>query len=215
MHRFNQLFSEPLTQVKVEVSTINQRKRVGILGGSFNPVHYAHLMMIDQVHHQLGLDEVYLMPTNIPPHKEGKKTLDSKHRVAMLTSAVTDFPHIGIETIELERDQKSYTFDTMMELQKRHPEVDYFFIIGGDMVEDLPNWYHIEELQQMVQFVAVRRPGYEVQSDYPLIWVDIPQMDISSTTIRHNIATDCSVNFMLPTSVIDYIRKEGLYRDEV
>ncbi|MGX7030909.1 nicotinate-nucleotide adenylyltransferase [Vagococcus zengguangii] len=213
MHRINQLFSEPLTQVKVEVSPLEQRKRVGILGGSFNPVHNAHLMMIDQVHHQLGLDEVYLMPTNIPPHKEGKQTLDSKHRVAMLELAVAEFPHIGIETIELERHEKSYTFDTITALTKRHPDVDYFFIIGGDMVADLPNWYRIEELKQMVQFVAVRRPGYEVESDYPLIWVEVPQMDISSTTIRNNIATDCSVNFMLPLPVIDYIKKEGLYRD--
>ena len=215
MNRINQLFSEPLTEVKVEVSPIEQRKRVGILGGSFNPVHYAHLMMIDQVHHQLGLDEVYLMPTNIPPHKEGKQTLDSKHRVAMLELAVAEFSHIGIETIELERQEKSYTFDTIKELTIRHPDTDYYFIIGGDMVEDLTNWYRIDELNQMVQFVGVHRPGYEVESAYPLIWVEVPQMDISSTVIRQNVATDCSINFMLPLPVIKYIKEEGLYRHDL
>ena len=215
MPQINQLLTTPLTDLKVEVTSINQRKRVGILGGSFNPVHYAHLMMIDQVYHQLGLDEVYLMPTNIPPHKEGKQTLDSKHRIAMLELAVKSFPHIGIETIEFERAEKSYTFETIKKLKERHPEVDYYFIIGGDMVADLPNWYHIDELTQLLHFVAIKRPGYESESAYPLIWVEIPQMDISSTLIRQSIALDDSVNFMLPATVIDYIKKEGLYHDEV
>lgn len=206
--------SNQLASKGSELSTGN-KKRVGILGGSFNPVHYAHLMMIDQIYHQLDLDDVYMMPTNIPPHKEAKATIDSSYRVEMLKLATKEFPHIGVETIELRRTEKSYTYDTIVELQQLHPENEYYFIIGGDMVADLPNWYRIEELLTKVKFVAVKRPNYEVESNYPLIWVEIPQMAISSTLIRTNIKNKTSVNFMLPPAVIHYIQEEGLYQDDL
>lgn len=191
------------------------RKQVGILGGNFNPVHLTHLILAEQVGNSLGLDKVYLMPEFLPPHVDEKKTIDPVHRLAMLELAIEGNPLLAIETSELERQGKSYTYDTMKELTRQHPDTDYYFIIGGDMVEYLPKWHEIDALMNLVQFVAVRRPGYPVESPYPVIWVDVPLMDLSSTMIRKKISEGSSVRYYLPENVLHYIQEKGLYLDEV
>lgn len=206
-----QMMTSTLTEVSIEISPVIKRKQVGLLGGNFNPVHYAHLMMIDQVYHQLDLDEVFLMPTNQPPHKVKKMTIDSHHRLEMLKRATENYQNIGIEPIELQHENKSYTYDTMKRLTEKNPETDYYFIIGGDMVKDLPNWYKIDQLLSLVQFVGIERPDFPKESPYPIIWVDVPQSTVSSSLIRKRVKAGCSVNFMLPPSVLSYIQKEGLY----
>lgn len=200
--------------VEEEPFLFQKRKQVGILGGNFNPVHLAHLVMADQVQQQLGLDKVYLMPTFLPPHVDEKETIAAEHRLAMLERAIEDNSKLAIETIELERGGKSYTYDTMKALTQNNPNTDYYFIIGGDMVEYLPKWYKIEELQTLVQFVGINRPHYSPITPYPIIWVDVPEMDISSTKLRERIKNGCSVRYLIPDSVIDYIEKKGLYRDD-
>lgn len=191
----------------------NQRKKVGILGGTFNPVHHAHLLVADQVYHQLALDHIYLMPSYLPPHVDHKETIASSDRLAMLQLAVEANPCLAIETCELERQGKSYTYDTIKWLKEQHPDTDYFFIIGGDMVEYLPKWYKIDELVEMVQFVGIRRPNYSHQTDYSVIWLDVPELDISSSMIRKKVQEGCSIRYLLPENVIDYIYKKGLYLD--
>ncbi|MBP2098274.1 nicotinate-nucleotide adenylyltransferase [Enterococcus rivorum] len=202
------------TIVEEELELYQKRKQVGILGGNFNPVHLAHLVIADQVQQQLGLDEVYLMPSNCPPHVDEKKTIDSEHRLAMLELATEDNAQLSVEPIELSREGKSYTYDTMKALTQNNPDTDYYFIIGGDMVEYLPKWYKIDELITLVQFVGIRRPNYGVITPYPIMWVDVPQMDISSSLIRKNIKNGCSTRYLLPDSVIKYIHEKGLYLDE-
>ncbi|MEI5993305.1 nicotinate-nucleotide adenylyltransferase [Candidatus Enterococcus mansonii] len=201
-------------QVIVEEAKLFQkRKQVGILGGNFNPVHLAHLVMADQVQQQLGLDKVYLMPTYLPPHVDEKKTIDSEHRLAMLELAIADNRHLAVEPIELLRKGKSYTYDTMKTLTQNNPDTDYYFIIGGDMVEYLPKWYKIDELLTLTSFVGIRRPNYGTITPYPIIWVDVPQMDISSTMIRQKVKNGCSTRYLLPDSVIHYIEEKELYVD--
>lgn len=203
-------------QVIVEEAKLFQkRKQVGILGGNFNPVHLAHLVMADQVQQQLGLDKVYLMPTYLPPHADEKKTIASTHRLAMLKLAIADNKNLDVEPIELLRKGKSYTYDTMKALTQNNPDTDYYFIIGGDMVEYLPKWYKIDELLTLTSFVGIRRPNYTAVSPYPIIWVDVPQMDISSTLIREKVKNGCSVRYLLPDSVIHYIQEKELYLDEI
>ena len=147
----------PFTKVQLEEEIKDTgRKQVGILGGNFNPVHNAHLVVADQVRQQLGLDEVLLMP--------------------------------------------------------EYPDTDYYFIIGADMVEYLPKWHRIDELIEMVQFVGVQRPKYKAGTSYPVIWVDVPLMDISSSAVRAYIKKDRTPNFMVPQSVLAYIKKAGLYK---
>ncbi|CAM4132028.1 nicotinate-nicotinamide nucleotide adenylyltransferase [Streptococcus penaeicida] len=203
----------PFTKVELEVEEKDSnRKQVGILGGNFNPIHNAHLVVADQVRQQLGLDQVLLMPEFKPPHVDTKETIDEKHRLKMVELAIENVQGLAIETIELERKGISYTYDTMALLQEQNPEVDYYFIIGADMVNYLPKWHRIDELVEMVQFVGVQRPKYKAGTSYPVIWVDVPLMDISSSMIRDFIKKDRKPNYLMPQSVLDYIEKEGLYK---
>lgn len=203
-----------LTATKSAPQKKQNRKQVGILGGNFNPVHQTHLVIADQVFHQLGLDAVYLMPSYESPHVDPKKTIDAAHRLNMLELATHNNPHLSIEKEEIMRGGKSYTYETIKRLVEKNPNVDYYFIIGGDMVEYLPTWYKIDQLMQLVQFVGIKRPQYAQTSDYPIIWVDVPLMDISSTLIREKIQAGCSVRYLLPDNVIQYIAEKRLYLDE-
>ncbi|WP_437184420.1 nicotinate-nucleotide adenylyltransferase [Vagococcus intermedius] len=209
--------SETLNRTQIvartELKETSKRQQVGILGGNFNPVHHAHLIVADQVYHQLGLDKIYLMPTYEPPHIDHKTTISSELRLDMLELALASDDYLEIETLEINRAGKSYTYETMKTLTELNPDVDYYFIIGGDMVEYLPKWYEIEKLMSLVQLVGVRRPNYPITSEYPLIWVDVPLMDISSSLIRAKVAKGDSVNYLLPRDVINYIEMKGLYRD--
>jgi len=203
----------PFTKVELEPEIKNKkRKQVGILGGNFNPVHNAHLVVADQVRQQLGLDKVLLMPEYKPPHVDAKGTIAEHHRLKMLELAIEGIEGLEIETIELERKGISYTYDTMILLNERDPDTDYYFIIGADMVDYLPKWHRIDELVEIVQFVGVQRPRYKAGTSYPVIWVDVPLMDISSSMVRDFVAKGRTPNFMLPKPVLDYIKKEGLYQ---
>ena len=203
----------PFTKVELEPEIKNKkRKQVGILGGNFNPVHNAHLVVADQVRQQLGLDKVLLMPEYLPPHVDAKGTIAEHHRLKMLELAIEGIEGLEIETIELERKGISYTYDTMLLLNERDPDTDYYFIIGADMVDYLPNWHRIDELVEIVQFVGVQRPRYKAGTSYPVIWVDVPLMDISSSMVRDFVAKGRTPNFMLQKPVLDYIKKEGLYQ---
>lgn len=203
----------PFTKVELEVKEKDKnRKQIGILGGNFNPIHNAHLIVADQVRQQLGLDKVFLMPEYLPPHVDTKSTIDEKHRLEMVKRAIDSAEGLDVETLELERKGVSYTYDTMKLLIEKNPDVDYYFIIGADMVDYLPKWHKIDELVKMVQFVGVQRPKYKAGTSYPLIWVDVPLMDISSSMIRQFIKSKRQPNYLLPKAVLEYINKEGLYK---
>lgn len=209
----NCLKAKFITEVEslIQVQTTQPRKQVGILGGNFNPVHNQHLLIADQVGTALNLEKVYLMPEYLPPHVDEKDTIEAEHRLNMLKLAIADNPLFDIEQAELQRKGKSYTYDTMKALIAQNPDTDYYFIIGGDMVEYLPKWYKIDELVEMVQFVGVKRPGYTIDTPYPIIWLDAPMMDLSSSLIRKKIAQGCSIRYLVPEAVRNYILEKGLY----
>lgn len=187
--------------------------RIGILGGNFNPVHNAHLFIADQVQQRLKLDEVQLMPENEPPHVDVKETITPKHRVDMLALALDKYPNLSINLSEIERGGKSFTYDTMVQLTKDHPENEYFFIIGGDMVDYLDKWYKIDELMKLVSFVAVRRDqSCLLEPKYPVQIIDLPILSTSSSYIRDCIATGITPNFLLPAEVLAYINQHGIYQ---
>ncbi|GMG69017.1 nicotinate-nucleotide adenylyltransferase [Tetragenococcus halophilus] len=210
-----QVMSNVQTFVEVKEQRNSKKKQVGILGGNFNPVHIAHLITADQVGRSLGLEKVYLMPSNEPPHVDPKETIDVSDRLKMLELAIADNPLLDIEKSEINRQGKSYTYETMKILTEKYPDTDFYFIIGGDMVAYLPKWYKVDELMQLVQFVGVKRPNYPTETSYPMIWIDVPDMNISSTDLRKKIAQGCSVNYLLPENVLHYIQEKGLYLDEI
>lgn len=201
------------TKVVEQLAATVGEKRIGIMGGTFNPPHLGHLVMADQVLTQLGLDRILFMPDATPPHVDHKLTIAAEDRVRMVADSIATNRNFGIELSEVQRGGVSYTYDTMLALKQRHPEVDYYFIIGGDMVAYLPKWYRIDELVKLVQFVGVKRTAYPVQTPYPVIWVDAPVLDISSTMIRNRVRQGQSIRYLVADPVADFIRKRGLYRD--
>ncbi|EEI18717.1 nicotinate-nucleotide adenylyltransferase [Lentilactobacillus hilgardii] len=199
------------TLPKTKVVTQGKRKRVGILGGTFNPIHNGHLIIAEQVRDQLGLDRVYFMPDANPPHVDPKFAIDAKDRVAMVNLAITGNSKFAIEMTEIFRGGVSYSYDTMLDLTRRHPENQYYFIIGGDMVNYLSKWHRIDDLVKLVSFVGVKRDGYTPSSKYPIIWVDVPYIDISSTLIRSKIRQHQSIRYLAPDAVLKYIKENQLY----
>lgn len=210
---FRKKVNNPTVAVLSQVEYSAPRHRVGIMGGTFNPVHNGHLMIAEQVRSQLDLDKVVFVPDNEPPHVDRKTAIAGTDRLAMLRRAVADHPQFAVSDMELVRGGRSYTIDTIRELRQRHPENDYYFIIGGDMVAYLPKWYQIDELVKLVTFVGVVRPGYERTSAYPITWVDVPEFAVSSTLIRRLVKTGGSIKYLVPESVREYIEEKGLYRE--
>lgn len=194
---------------------INKKgKRIGIMGGTFNPPHIGHLMIADQVMNQLGLDKIIFIPDANPPHVDHKTTIAAKDRVEMVRRAIIDHPNFELGLTEVERGGLSYTYDTVKQLKIAHPENQYYWIIGGDMVNYLPKWHNIDQLAKMVQFVGVCRRGYEKISQYPVIWVNMPAIDVSSTWVRKTIANHGSVRYYVPKLVLQYIAEKGLYTND-
>jgi len=185
-------------------------KKVGILGGTFDPPHIGHLMIAEEVYDQLKLEEVWFIPSYEPPHKE-KAGTDVRDRIAMVEAAIEDNDHFALSTIEVDRPGKSYTFDTIKLLNEKYKDVMFYFIIGADMVEYLPKWYRIEELIELIQFVGVKRPAYNVKTDYPVCEINIPVMEISSTMIRKRIKKRQTIKYFVPPKVLQVIKEQRLY----
>ena len=186
-------------------------KKIGILGGTFNPPHIGHLIVANEVKQSLGLDEVRLMPTAVPPHKTAPGYATAEQRLQMVELAVMAIDGLTVSAFEVERGGVSYTFDTMKQLTQIEPEIEFYFIIGGDMIDLLPEWHRIEELVTLVNFVGVGRPGTIGTTKYPIIMVDIPQIELSSTLIRQRFSENGVVQLLIPPAVEAFIRKEGLY----
>lgn len=186
-------------------------RRIGLFGGTFNPPHMAHLLMANEVAEKLQLDEVRFMPNAVPPHKLKQGDATAQQRLEMTRRAIADNAKFVLEPFEIERGGVSYSYETMLQLTKREPDVQFYFIIGGDSIDELHTWYQIDELVKLVRFVGVGRPGYLSESVYDVERVEAPLMDLSSTLIRDRLKNKTTVTYLLPEAVEQYIREEGLY----
>lgn len=186
-------------------------KKIGLLGGTFNPPHNGHLMMAQVALKALQLDEIRFMPNAVPPHKAQNMAATDAQRVAMVQAMIAPYTNFTLEPYEITKGGISYSYATMRVLCAREPEVQFYFIIGGDMIASLDTWQNIDELLTMVKFVGLRRPGTVAQTPYPIILLDAPEMAISSTAIRQAIASEEPVAQWLPEAVQQVITKEGLY----
>lgn len=187
------------------------KKKIGLLGGTFNPPHIGHLIIAEQVLEKVGLDEIRFLPNRVPPHKERDETVSADQRLRMLEGAIKGNPKFGVEQIELEREGTSYTYDTIKALTERDPENDYSFIIGGDMIEYLPKWHKVEELIEMVEFIGVNRPSYRHETPYKLHYVEVPDMAVSSSFIRDSVRKKQSIRYLVTDEVYRIIEEENLY----
>lgn len=199
------------TEVELDQQINPERKRIGLYGGTFNPIHISHLIVADQVYTALGLDEVWFIPDEVPPHVDSKTAINADLRVEMVEAAIADNPHFRVELAEVERGGVSYTYDTITFLKEKYPIYDFYFIVGADMVADLPTWHRIDELAKLVMFVGVQRPGFIVDSKYSVLWVDSPLLDISSTDIRNRVKSGLSIRYLVPAAVETIIKEHHLY----
>lgn len=186
-------------------------RKIGILGGTYNPPHIGHLIIANEVKNALGLDEVRLMPTALPPHKNADATISPVARLEMVKIAVKATEGLVASSFEIDRGGVSYTVDTMRQLTKEEPDAQFYFIIGGDMIDQLHKWYKIEELLELVSFIGVNRPGWKSETAFPITLVDIPEIDLSSTLLRERFKNGNTVKFLIPPEVEAYIVEEGLY----
>ncbi|MBP0723754.1 nicotinate-nucleotide adenylyltransferase [Bacillus sp. RG28] len=190
---------------------MKMKRRIGIIGGTFDPPHNGHLLMANEVYHTFSLDEVWFMPNNIPPHKQNNPFQSSIHRKNMVKLAIEGLDYFKLCEYEIEHNGPSYTYKTMLDLTTKFPDVDFYFIIGGDMVEYLPKWREIDELVKLVKFIGCTRPGYTLETPYDIEKLTIPEFAVSSTLIRERLKSGGTTRFLLPDSVRRYLEENHLY----
>jgi nicotinate-nucleotide adenylyltransferase len=189
-------------------------RRIGIYGGTFNPIHNAHLLVAQTALESLNLDQVIFIPAGIPPLKGTHQLVSGEQRLAMVQLAIADNPNFLLDDFEVRRgDQKSFTIDTVRFLRSRHSDaVELFLILGDDCVSKLHHWKGIDELQRLVHFVCVNRLHIAAPANTPpLTKITMPTLPISSTQLRERIAAGQSVCNLTPAVVADYIERHGLY----
>lgn len=202
-------------------------RRVGILGGTFDPVHYGHLVIAEEVYAALDLAEMVFVPAGHPPHKPERVVAAAQHRLAMLELAIAGNPHFSISRVDLERPGPSYTVETLRLLRQQWGEqTALYYLIGWDSLEDFLTWRDPAGiLEQLSYLVAVRRPGYAEESGYRaslearlpgitqrLLVVPAPQLEISSTELRERVAEGRPIKYQLPERVEQYIEQYRLYQ---
>lgn len=196
--------------------------RVGIMGGTFDPVHLGHLLAAELAREAAGLDEVWFMPSYVPPHKAKGPAAAPEERLEMVRLAVEGNPSFRVTDIEIRKGGTSYTVDTLALLMKEHPDAEFSYIIGADMVMYLPKWYRITDIVRQIGFIGLARPGWETdlgalpaEIREKVTLVPMVRMELSSTEIRRRLSEGQSVRYMLPERVREYIEGRGLYGDHV
>lgn len=191
--------------------------RIGLLGGTFDPVHLGHLLLAQQALEAESLDEVWFVPAGVPPHKQHISITSALHRLKMVHLAIDDHPRFILSPIELEREGPSYTIDTLQILVEKHPFFHFFLILGTDMMKDLPKWYKIKEILQIADIISLHRVGFN-DRDIPdflvdrIRWIREGVMtNLSSSLIRTRISRGMSVRYMLHAKVWQYIKEYSLY----
>ena len=195
---------------------------VGILGGTFNPPHLAHLVCASEARSQLTLDRVLLMPAGVPPHKEMEIEPGVAHRLHMCRLSVEGHDDwLEVSTIEVDRDGPSYTVDTLREIHATRPGDELTFIVGGDMAWSLPSWQQPEVILELASMAVAERAGArreEVRARLAglagaerISYIDVPRLDISSSALRRRVRERRSIEFLVPDAVRAYIEREGFY----
>lgn len=191
-------------------------KRIGIYGGTFDPIHIAHLVLAERAREQLELDKVLFLPAAIPPHKKDRGISDGKRRLEMVEIAVAGNPAFEASPLELNRTGVSYTIDTLHDLGKEYPGVELVLLVGADMLEDIPNWRLPEEIVRIAVIGYAERPGIAVTHSLPssrVRRIEMAPMDVSSTEIRLRVREGQSIRYVVPAGVEAYIHAHHLYRD--
>lgn len=185
-------------------------RKLGIYGGTFDPIHHAHLILAREALESLELDRVVFVPAAVSPHKQADESAEAPVRLQMLRAAIADEPGFTIDEQELQRPPPSFTFDTVSAIRATDSAAELFFLLGQDNVAALPSWHRFNELRQLVEFVVLERTAIVTEHPYRTIRRHI---DISATQIRNRVATGASIRYLVPPAVEEIIHARGIYRE--
>jgi len=196
--------------------------KLGLLGGTFDPVHLGHLILAENCLDACQLDALWFLPTGIPPHKDASQLTPDADRVAMLQLAIAGHAQFSVHTMECEREGVAYTVDTLEQVHTEHPQAELTFLIGGDSLCDLPNWRSPQRIAELAQLVAVNRgssqpPPIPASLDERVVsriqHVSIPGIGVSATDIRQRVRRGLSIRYLVPRAVEIYIQEHRLYQN--
>ncbi|HNP58712.1 MAG TPA: nicotinate-nucleotide adenylyltransferase [Gordonia sp. (in: high G+C Gram-positive bacteria)] len=210
-------------------SGATRKRRIGVMGGTFDPIHNGHLVAGSEVAHRFGLDEVMFVPTGQPWQKTGQQAgtardvSPAEDRYLMTVIATASNPQFSVSRVDIDREGNTYTVDTLRDLNRQLPDAELYFITGADALESILSWQDFDELFSLARFIGVSRPGYELSASHlakhlrelppdTLQMLEIPALAISSTECRARAAAGKPVWYLVPDGVVQYIAKRGLYR---
>lgn len=192
----------------------NGRPRIGVMGGTFDPIHHGHLVAASEVAQSYGLDEVVFVPTGEPTYKS--VVTPAEHRYLMTVIATASNPRFTVSRVDIDRGKPTFTIDTLRDIRRERPDAELFFITGADAIAQILSWRDVEELWELAHFVAVSRPGHDLsvsglpEQDVSLL--EVPALAISSTDCRDRVRRGFPVWYLVPDGVVQYISKHHLYR---
>ncbi len=204
-----------------------KKNAIGIMGGTFDPIHYGHLVTAEAARVAFDLEKVFFVPSGRPPHKEDLEVSDPEARFLMTVLAVTSNKDFTVSRVEIERPGKSFAYDTVKYFNEKYPDKDVYFITGADAIKEILKWHKVNALLDHCYFVAATRPGYDLEelkarelSVLPpekldkIFTIEVTAMAISSTDIKRRVRENKTIKYLLPESVEAYVWKEGLYFDK-
>jgi len=197
-------------------------RKIGLMGGTFDPLHIGHLFIAENARVACGLEEVIFFPNGVPAHAEGKNaTASAETRLEMTRLAIADNPHFSVSDIEIKREGKSFAFDTIQEFQKQlGAETELYFIVGADSMRDILTWYRGGELFELCRFVALTRPGFDLEAaraklnDFQqsrVTWLEAPGLHIASRELRERVRNGQPIRYLVPDEVLNVIKSRKLY----
>jgi nicotinate-nucleotide adenylyltransferase len=193
--------------------------RIGVMGGTFDPIHHGHLVAASEVAHFFALDEVVFVPTGQPWQKDDREVSAAEDRYLMTVIATASNPRFSVSRVDIDRPGPTYTIDTLRELRAlRGPDAEFFFITGADALEQIMTWQDADELFKLAHFVGCTRPGHRLSGaglpDDRVSLIEIPALAISSTTCRQRVAAGVPIWYLVPDGIVQYISKRRLYRQD-
>ena len=199
----------------------NSLQRVGVVGGTFDPPHYAHLVLGETARVQLRLDRIIFVPAGQPPHKVMRPMSSAHHRAAMVETAIADNPAFALSRVDLDRPGPDYTVGMLALLQQGFPEAELFFLIGGDSLAELHTWHDPASILRQARLAVMQRSGWEADLEMleravpgvreRLLWLDAPRLNISSTDLRRRLSLGLPIRYLVPPPVEAYIRTHFLH----
>ncbi len=197
---------------------MGEGRRLGVMGGTFDPIHHGHLVAASEVAVLFGLTEVLFVPTGQPWQKAEREVSPAEDRYLMTVIATASNPRFSVSRVDVDRTGPTYTVDTLRDLRQLHPDSEMFFITGADALEQILDWRDAEELFALAHLVGVTRPGYRLEDTHlpegSVTLVDVPAMAISSSDCRDRVGRGMPVWYLVPDGVVQYIEKRHLYRDD-